>query len=295
MENSTDKKGSSLKIRVISGVVIGVLLTFMLVTGAAVTALFLFVTSIIAYRELANVTGFSGGKREDGRFSVSLPEGVGYLGIVLHYALLIVSGGNLTWFAFSAMAVFCSAAFVYVVSYPKYSASQFIFAIFSFLYAPVMLSFVYLLRILPGGNYLGWVPFVAWICDTSAYFAGRAFGRHKLSPILSPHKTVEGAVGGVLGSMVAGIIFAVIYAHKLPQLELPYIIGACIVITAVGGTLSQVGDLTASGIKRQFDVKDYGTIIPGHGGILDRFDSVIFISPFMYFLAALLLHGGIVR
>ncbi len=296
MRDKTGEKGSGLKIRVISGVVIGVLLAAMLVSRPVVTAVVLFMLSVTAYRELANVTGFSGEHAgEGGGIKIGLLEGLGYLGIAIHYLLMIISRGDLAWFAFSAMVVFCCCAIAYVMAYPAYSAAQFAAAVFSFMYAPMMLSCIYLLRILPGGNYLGWVPFVAWICDTCAYFVGRAFGKHKLCPKLSPHKTVEGAVGGVIGCMIAGVVFGFVFSRPFPEFELSYMLAALVIITAAGGILAQVGDLTASGIKRYHDVKDYGKIIPGHGGIMDRFDSVIFISPFMYFLASFLLHGGFVR
>ncbi len=126
----------------------------------------------------------------------------------------------------------------------------------------------------------------AWGGDSAAYFTGRACGKHKLAPVVSPHKTVEGAVGGVFGSMLLGIVVTVCYTaiHKsLFGMPAEAVNGKYYLIVAlVGGAASLlgiVGDLFASVIKRQCGIKDYGTIFPGHGGVLDRFDSVLFIAP----------------
>ena len=127
----------------------------------------------------------------------------------------------------------------------------------------------------------------AWGGDTSAYFAGRAFGRHKLAPIVSPHKTVEGAIGGVIGSMLAGVLVTFVYGMLSGRLQMftvnitprHYLI--ILGLGAVASVLGILGDLFASAVKRQVGIKDYGTIFPGHGGILDRFDSVMFIAPFV--------------
>ena len=127
----------------------------------------------------------------------------------------------------------------------------------------------------------------AWGGDTSAYFAGRAFGKHKLAPVVSPHKTVEGAVGGVAGSIVAGMVLTLIYAllsaryHVITINVQPYHYLILAVMGGIASVLGILGDLFASAVKRQVGIKDYGTIFPGHGGILDRFDSVMFVAPFV--------------
>ena len=128
----------------------------------------------------------------------------------------------------------------------------------------------------------------AWGGDTCAYFAGRAFGKHKLCPVVSPKKTVEGAIGGVLGTMVFGVIVTLIYSVAADRMEAftrsnigvsLYVIIA--LLAGIAAVLGIYGDLVASVVKRQCGIKDYGTIFPGHGGILDRFDSVMFIAPFV--------------
>ena len=129
----------------------------------------------------------------------------------------------------------------------------------------------------------------AWGGDTCAYFAGRAFGKHKLCPVVSPKKTVEGAIGGVLGTMVFGVVATLIYSIAANRMEAFTrsnigVSGFQVHIALLGciaAVLGIYGDLFASVVKRQCGIKDYGTIFPGHGGILDRFDSVMFIAPFV--------------
>ena len=127
----------------------------------------------------------------------------------------------------------------------------------------------------------------AWGGDTAAYFAGRAFGKHKLAPIVSPHKTVEGAIGGIFGSVLAGVVLTLVYSflsasHNVITIQVqPRHYAILVVMGAIASVLGILGDLFASSVKRQVGIKDYGTIFPGHGGILDRFDSVMFIAPFV--------------
>lgn len=126
-----------------------------------------------------------------------------------------------------------------------------------------------------------WLIFIsAWSTDTFAYFAGRAFGKHKLCPVISPKKTVEGALGGVLGCVLAICAYACLSA-KYADVNVNYMYAS--VFAVVVSVFSQIGDLAASRIKREYNVKDYGNLIPGHGGILDRFDSALLISPLVYY------------
>ena len=129
---------------------------------------------------------------------------------------------------------------------------------------------------------------VAWYADAGAYFIGRAFGRHKMAPVLSPKKTVEGAVGGFVISMIISLGSAYIYADVLSYrpgginyLNMAVVTAACIL-------MSMFGDISFSTVKRQYDIKDFGNLLPGHGGVLDRFDSVLFVCPSFYMLNYLL-------
>ena len=137
---------------------------------------------------------------------------------------------------------------------------------------------------------------IAWGGDSSAYFAGRFWGKHKLAPIVSPHKTVEGAIGGVVGSALMALLISVIYMSVWGQpdsavIDLQYYL-LVLLTGAVGSVLGILGDLTASAVKRQNEIKDYGTIFPGHGGILDRFDSVLFVMPFVALMTMLLVGAA---
>lgn len=125
-----------------------------------------------------------------------------------------------------------------------------------------------------GGRFLVILWVSIWICDTAAYFGGRAFGRHKLAPVISPNKTIE---GGIFGLVFGILSFVLLGGLLLPRLQSEYLwISGTIV-----GVLGQLGDLVESRFKRDTGVKDTSTILPGHGGFLDRFDSLIFVSPFL--------------
>ena len=122
-----------------------------------------------------------------------------------------------------------------------------------------------------------WLIFLSsWGCDTCAYCVGMLLGKHKMAPKLSPKKSVEGGIGGIVGAALLGAIFA-LAANKITGAGVNP--GQYAIICGVGGMISQIGDLAASAIKRNHNIKDYGKLIPGHGGILDRFDSVIFTAP----------------
>ena len=146
-----------------------------------------------------------------------------------------------------------------------------------------MLSYLYSVREGNNGAYTVWLIFLcSWGSDTCAYLAGVAFGKHKMAPVLSPKKSVEGAVGGVIGAAALGAIYATIFSSNITMSINP-VVGFAI-ICAVGALISMVGDLAASAIKRNHDIKDYGKLIPGHGGIMDRFDSVIYVAPVIWIL-----------
>ena len=154
---------------------------------------------------------------------------------------------------------------------------------FGILYVAVMLSFIYQTRNLEDGLFLvGLVFLCSWGCDTCAYCVGVLIGKHKMAPKLSPKKSIEGAVGGLAGAALLGALYALAINRWGGTTVSP---AEFALICFVGGMISMIGDLAASAIKRDHDIKDYGKLIPGHGGILDRFDSVIFTAPVTYFMA----------
>ena len=143
-----------------------------------------------------------------------------------------------------------------------------------------------LLRDLQFGVYVFLIPFViSWMTDTFAYFSGMLFGKHKLIPSVSPKKTVEGAIGGTVCAVALTLLYGFI-AGKISGAEPQYL--SIAIIATIVSVLSQCGDLVMSLIKRKFGIKDYGKLFPGHGGVLDRFDSIIITSPFIYFITTLI-------
>ena len=202
---------------------------------------------------------------------------------------LFLEAVYLGWSAWLLLALFLGfvlIAGVFVFTYPRYDASQTAFAFFGIFYVPVMLSYIYRIRMMEDGFVLVWLIFIAsWGSDTLAYCSGILFGRHKMTPQLSPKKTWEGAAGGVLGSGLIAFIYALVLRSHFSFIANPLLVLP--LLCCLGSVISQIGDLAASAIKRSRNVKDYGHLIPGHGGILDRFDSVIVTAPIVYYLLLL--------
>lgn len=260
------------KTRLISGIVLVIIALATIISGSWILFFTLLAVSLIGMRELYKVMKVSDEH-------VTVLELVGYLGAVLYYIAMKADFGN-----YGTMAIIISMIlilFVYVFGYPKYHAEQVMAAFFGVVYVAVMLSFIYLTRSLPDGKFLVWLIFLcSWGCDTCAYCVGMLIGKHKMAPVLSPKKSIEGAVGGVAGAALLGVIYAAATQGKMAEYAL---------ICAVGALISMVGDLAASAIKRNQNIKDYGKLIPGHGGILDRFDSVIITAPVIYYLTKTIL------
>lgn len=262
--------------RLASGVVLVILALAVIITGGPVLAAVLGIVSLIGLNEVYKVIGI-----EDGSFSPM--AGVGYLGAAGYYVLLYFdSSAHILPYLIAVLILVMS---VYVFTFPRYRSNQATGAFFGVVYVAVMLSYIFQLRQMENGKFLVWLIFLAsWGCDTCAYCVGVLIGKHKMSPKLSPKKSVEGAVGGVVGATLLGVIYAsVISKYMSGESDMRLVVFA--VICAVGALVSMVGDLAASAIKRNHDIKDYGKLIPGHGGILDRFDSVIFIAPVIFYLA----------
>lgn len=159
-------------------------------------------------------------------------------------------------------------------------------ALFSGAVFPLMLSCLLLLRMEEYGRLLVFVPLgISFGSDTFALFAGLLCGKHKLTPV-SPKKTVEGGVGGLFGGVLG---LSLVKGIGMWLLGLPFLTwGQVVLVGITGSVVSQIGDLSFSVIKREFDVKDFGKILPGHGGVLDRFDSVTFVAPFVWLIFSIL-------
>lgn len=270
--------------RLISSIVLVIAALFFILKGGYLLAAMLLFLSLVGYRELMKACKLSSGSS---RFS-SL-EIAGYAGIAAYYLLMFFTAERLYLFL-AVIMILAVFMFLYVFTFPKYRAEQIMCAFFNVIYAPVMLSCIYLVRSLPYGVYSVWMIFISsWICDTCAYAVGMLIGRHKMVPKLSPKKSIEGAVGGIVGSAIVGALYG--YFIVEPVIAEQNVTWAFVVISAVGAVISQIGDLAASAIKRNHEIKDYGKLIPGHGGVMDRFDSVIFTAPMIYLLVLILIHG----
>lgn len=267
--------------RFISSVVLAVIALVTLIMGGGVLWAVTLVISAVGYMELCRAVGVHTKGKWNGL------EAAGFAGIAAYYALILLFESGL----FQLMAiigVFMGSMCVYVVTFPKYRAEQAMANFFHFVYAPVMLSFLYLTRELHYGEYIVWLILISsWGCDTCAYLVGICIGKKKIFPHLSPKKSLEGCIGGVAGAGLIGAGFGYFVVEKaIPDQTVTLIIAF---ICMAGAVMSQIGDLAASAIKRNHDIKDYGRLIPGHGGIMDRFDSVIVTAPMIFFLAVLLI------
>lgn len=265
--------------RLLSGIVLVAILLVTIGCGGWLLFAFLTAISLIGMFELYRATGIlKDGKKMD---QLTAPA---YLGAIVYDFLVFL--GQKDFLLFAVLGTLIALLFVYVLTFPKYKADEVMTSFFGLVYVTVCLSCIYMARMyLKDGMYSVWLIIIcSWGCDTLAYCAGRLFGKHKMTPQLSPKKTVEGAVGGVAGAGIIGAIYAAAVGSNLVGNAHPVL--SFTILGASGALISMVGDLAASAIKRDHQIKDYGKLIPGHGGILDRFDSVIITAPIIYFLAA---------
>lgn len=263
-----------MRTRIISGAVLTVILVGAVAGGGITMFILAALITGIGLFELYRVVGIHN-------------KALGYTGYTLaavYYAML--------WFdKLQYLDYFCVATgilfmFMYVCTFKDMKAKQAAFGILGIYYVAIPISYIYRIRILDKGIFIFILVFVcSWIADTFAYFTGVTLGKHKLVPHLSPKKSIEGAIGGIVGATVIGAIYGFVlgnYYHEHFALSFG-------IIAAVGSFISIFGDLAASAIKRNYDIKDYSNLIPGHGGILDRFDSMIFVAPIVYAGATILL------
>ncbi|MCR4649112.1 MAG: phosphatidate cytidylyltransferase [Lachnospiraceae bacterium] len=292
--------------RFFSGAVILALTLVFGLIGGPFLAIALAILSSMAYIEYTKASKV---RQEGHRFNAI--EAIGLITIILYYIMLLfyefvfwLFPENIHDWLFSSIGFFNNYTILillifmvgvigilcsYIFAYPKFHINQVAGGIFGLIYTSFMMSFIYYTRELENGIFLIWIIFItSWVSDTSAYFVGSAIGKHKMTPNLSPKKSWEGAIGGILGSGIASTLFGLIYVkvlkYNLGLLPIFFVIGC------IGAFIAMCGDLVASAVKRNNNVKDYGNVIPGHGGILDRFDSVLFTAPMVYFLIVLFMQ-----
>lgn len=204
---------------------------------------------------------------------------------------VFVSVDSLSKYAFVlAFALMVLIFTIWLLNYGKVSLVMVLASFFAGFVIPLMFSMLIRLRALENGEFVMLLPLIAaWMTDTGAYFVGTFLGRHKLCEKISPKKTVEGAIGGVITCAISFAVFGkLMETYFSSSVNYPMLIVSALVLSC----LAQIGDLSFSLIKREYNIKDYGVLIPGHGGVIDRFDSTIFTIPASYIL--LVVIGGII-
>lgn len=264
---------SSLKKRIITAVICIPLLILILLSPKLIFSVVVVIASIIGLYEYFKATGLL-------KYPVLCI--MGYLA-----AIVIAFGANFPSILTVVLVyVYVVVLFVIMLVTKKGITVKHIgLLMFGLVYIPYFLSHIIYIRNMEFGKFLIWLVLIgAFMTDTSAYFSGKALGRHKLCPTISPNKTVEGAIGGIFGGGLSFMLFGVIVNAFFGQ----YLGGKhfdLILLFALGivaAVASEIGDLAASAIKRQFGIKDFGNILPGHGGILDRCDSIILVAPTVF-------------
>lgn len=258
------------KTRLLSSIVLLILMLFFVITGGKVLfagVAFLSMVGIMEFMRMAKI-------------HKSPLAVLGYSSVTLLYVILFT--GKMELLVPLCVFYLLAVMAVYVIAFAKYRVEQMLYLFFGFFYAGLMISYIYQVRELPGGAFSIWLIFIAaWGSDVCAYCAGMLFGKHKAFPVLSPKKTWEGCIGGVLGAAIIAVLYCLAmngwFAQSFSAVQFALVCGC-------GAVISQIGDLAASAMKRNNEIKDYGKLIPGHGGVLDRFDSVIFVAPIVFYL-----------
>ena len=225
----------------------------------------------------------------------------GVYGLVLGSLFYFLLALRLTGYLLPFLAAsFLLLGLMYVMEFGRTDAKKTMASWFCMFYLFGLFPFLFRIRAAEGGKILFFLPFVsAFGADSFAYIFGSLFGKHKMAPVLSPKKSWEGFAGGMAMSLVLGALYGLIFKDSLGSVfgreGLPVFfaspIVSCALLSFLGAFASVIGDLFASAFKREHDVKDYSHFIPGHGGVLDRFDSVLFAAPVVYYLIRFLSKG----
>ena len=252
-----------------------VLLAVVLLLPTIYTAILFGLMAAIAAWELLWGTGF-----------VKHPRLVAYAAITAFLTAIWSNlGGGAVWALMAVLALVVLVFAEIMISGMKLPFDKAVICLAAGLLIPYLFTALVRLHSGANGKFVILIPFVlAFISDSGAYFAGRFLGKHKLAPVISPKKTIEGAIGGILGAMLGMVIYCLILKTAF-SFQVDYL--AAIVYGLLGSVAGVFGDLCFSTVKRQTGIKDYGNLIPGHGGILDRFDSTIIIAPLVEILMIL--------
>lgn len=253
-----------MKTRTITAVVAMAIFLPIVIYGGFPTLLLAYLLAIVALKEVLNMSQIK---------MYSLPGMISLIALCL-----IMSPEKSKLIEMQFQIPFLIIMSLILLSYTVVSKNKFTFVDAAFCMlavAYVGIGFMYFYETRNSGlHFLLYALLIVWLTDTGAYIFGRTFGKHKLWPEISPNKTIEGFVGGILSSTLVAIIFSLYYAMPISIIPL-------VLVTWLLSVFGQLGDLVESALKRHFNVKDSGTLLPGHGGILDRFDSFIFVLPLM--------------
>ena len=259
--------------RWITGLILAPLVVWLLVKGSTpLIALLVGLVAIFAMREYLRIIF--------GNDEGPIPKTIRMISYIVSGALTFTAAFGTWEMLFLVLAMNLMALSFFVLS--RFAENSAVFDIIGkqvlgVVYIPVSLALLIFIRALPGGTFwVIWLLIVIFINDTGALYTGTFFGKHKLSPSISPNKTVEGAIGGIACGMLAGFVFSLIFFQDL-GLSLKILPGAFLVILA-----GQMGDLFESAMKRASRIKDSGRILPGHGGMLDRIDGLLLAIPVLY-------------
>lgn len=266
-----------LKERVTVGVIGAIFLIAILCMDVRIISLVFALVAVIGLSEIYNATGIL---REQNKLCL-----FSYIYTIITF--IVIGFSESPAFSLCVMLfIYGFALLSYLVFYhDRCDFSTITSIFFQTLYVSFLFAHIILVRKLSYGNYIMWFIFItAWLSDTLAYFVGIKFGRNKLIPAISPKKTIEGSVGGLAGSVIFNILFAIVCSLGF-NLSVNYF--GVFFMAIIAGVMSQLGDLTASAIKREYGIKDYSSFLPGHGGILDRFDSVLFVAPTIYYFTVI--------
>lgn len=250
-----------MKTRVISAVILLPILILILIKGGIYLALFTLIASLIGIDEFCNALK---------QYSSQNTKYILIFMTIIQMLSIYYGKVNMT-ISYMFIILFVQGLRVVFGKIKPFEAGL---SLFTFFYISVSLSYIFLLSN-QYPKFFWYIFIISMVTDTFAYFSGYLFGRHKLSQI-SPKKTVEGAIGGVIFCIIACFIYSYFFHKEMLNLIIPF--------AFFGSIVSQIGDIFASSFKRYMDIKDYGNIIPGHGGIMDRADSIIFTASYVYII-----------
>ncbi|MBI5974902.1 phosphatidate cytidylyltransferase [Staphylococcus canis] len=253
-----------MKVRTITTIVALVIFLPILLIGGSIWMYFTFLLALIALKELLNMNRIR---------IISIPGLISALALIV--VMLPQDMGH--WVSLLQQRYLIAMSFI-ILSYTVMSKNRFSFMDSAFCLmsvAYVGIGFMYFYETREAGlEYILFGLLIVWLTDTGAYIFGRSFGKRKLWPVISPNKTIEGFVGGMICSLIVPLVFMIFAPLQINIIWL-------LIMTLVLSTFGQLGDLVESGFKRHFGVKDSGRLLPGHGGILDRFDSFMFVLPLL--------------